>query len=171
MPVFLHCSTNNRAETVLDLFKEAVSTYGLPSRIRIDKGGENVDVALHLLTHLLRGPGRGTVIAGKSVHNQRIDRLWRDVFEGVLGFYHGLFHHLESIGMLDPTNELHLLCLHTVFVPRINRHLESWREAWAKHPMSSEHHLSPEELWTSGLQRIANSNSHIANEYLRTLKR
>ena len=30
--------------------------------------------------------------------------------------------------------------------------------------MRSEHNLSPEQLWTSGLQRIATSNSHIANE-------
>ena len=164
MPVYLHCSSNNQAGTVLDLFGEAVTTYGLPSRIRIDKGGENVDVAMYLLTHPLRGPGRNTVIVGKSVHNQCIERMWRDVYEGVLGFYHGLFYHLESVGMLDPNNDLYLFCLHTVYIPRINRHLKSWREAWAKHPMRSEHNLSPERLWISGLQRIATADSNIANE-------
>jgi len=75
MPIYLHCSSNNQAGTVLDLFREAVTTYGLPSRIRIDKGGENVDVAMYLLSHPLRGPGRNTVIVGKSVHNQRIERM------------------------------------------------------------------------------------------------
>ena len=40
----------------------------------------------------------------------------------------------------------------------------SRKEAWAKHPMRSEHNLSPEQLWTSGLQRIAGSSSHIAKE-------
>ena len=67
VPVYLHCSTNNEAATVLALFKEAVSTYGLPSRVRC---GENVDVSMFMLSHSLCGPGRGTVIVGKSVHNQ-----------------------------------------------------------------------------------------------------
>lgn len=42
--VFLNCSTNNRKETVHDLFQEAVANFGIPSRIRTDKGGENVIV-------------------------------------------------------------------------------------------------------------------------------
>ena len=40
MIVFLQCNTNNRALTVLRLFQGAVGTYGLPSRVRSDKGGE-----------------------------------------------------------------------------------------------------------------------------------
>ena len=164
MILFLHCSNTNEAAVVLHLFREAVDMYGLPSRIRIDKGGENADIAMFLLTHPLRGPGRSTVIAGKSVHNQRIERMWRDVFQGVLSFYRELFYHMEALGMLDADNDLHLFCLHFVFIPRMNRHLITWREAWAKHPMRSEHNFSPEQLWISGLQRIAHSDSLIANE-------
>ena len=34
----LPCSTNNHSQTVLQLLLEAVSTYGIPSRVRCDRG-------------------------------------------------------------------------------------------------------------------------------------
>lgn len=63
--MFLNASNNNKACTVLKHFLEAVSEYGLPSRVRSDKGGENVDVSAYMLTQ--RGPGRGSMITGNCV--------------------------------------------------------------------------------------------------------
>ena len=71
--VYLLCSTNNRKETVLNLFEQALQESGVPSRIRTDKGGENVMVWEKMIE--LRGPNIGSYIAGSSVHNQRIERL------------------------------------------------------------------------------------------------
>lgn len=86
LPVYLHCSDNNRAQTVLELFCKAVTQngYGLPARIRCDKGVENYDVVMYMLTHPQRGGTRNPVLVGRSVHNQRIERLWRDVWQGVV---------------------------------------------------------------------------------------
>ena len=42
--VYLHCSSNNKSETVLHLFDDAVKEFGLPKCIRCDKGGENVKI-------------------------------------------------------------------------------------------------------------------------------
>ena len=42
--VFLRCSTDNLATTMLSAFEKGVEEYGLPCRVRSDLGGENVNV-------------------------------------------------------------------------------------------------------------------------------
>ena len=162
--VFLSCSTNNRASTVLKSFLQAVKKYGLPSRVHSDKGGENVDVSLHMLSHPTRGQGRGTMIVSKSVHNKRIERLWRDLFFQKTSTFYQLFYHLEDCGVLDITNELHLFALHYVFVPRINAQLSEFVDGWCTHKLSSAKHKTPIQLWIMGMQRNAQSDLEVSKE-------
>lgn len=143
--VFLTCEDNNKAATILRCFLGATEKYGTPLRIRTDKGMENISVA----EQMMKSRGSNAVIAGKSTHNQRIERLWRDVYEGVLCFYYDLFHFMEDENILDPLNENHLTALHYVFLHKINEKLEIWMNAWARHRVRTVG-ATPLQLFTAG---------------------
>ncbi|RMX55916.1 hypothetical protein pdam_00006243, partial [Pocillopora damicornis] len=63
----------------------ATTEFCWPSRVRTDKGGENAEVARLMVEK--RGEGRGSILQGSSVHNQRIERLWRDMRKMVTELY------------------------------------------------------------------------------------
>ena len=77
------------------------------------------------------------MIVGRSVHNQRIERLWHDVYYQKTSTFYHLFYHLEDCGVLDVNNELHMFSLHYVFVPRLNKQLADFVEGWLSHGLSS----------------------------------
>ena len=155
--VYLRSTNNNRAETVYDLFLKAIVEYGLPSRVRCDQGLENTQVARHMLHH--RGETRRSVLVGSSVHNLRIQRLWRDSHRCVTSVYYHLFYFLEENNFLDPINDQHLFALHFVFLPRINRALEYFRMAWNEHGLRTEGNQTPRQLFAAGALRLRHSDS------------
>ena len=76
--VYLKCSSNNRANTVFNLF---VTACNIPSRVRSDCRGGNILVATFMT--LYHGIGRGSHIADTSIHNQRVESLWRDLYVSI----------------------------------------------------------------------------------------
>ena len=81
---------------------KGVQTYGIPSQVQSDKGEKNVLIPDFMIPN--RGPEHGSMICGKSTHKQRIERLWRDVYNGVTGHYHELFSFMEDEEILDRYN-------------------------------------------------------------------
>lgn len=140
---YLCAVTNNRSSTALRLFRRGCEQFGLPSRVRGDRGGENVKIADLMIAH--RGPHRGSYIAGPSRFNTRIERLWRDVRSHTIQYYKELFESLERDG-LDVDNEVHLYALQYMFVGRINEDLELFRGGWNEHAIRTEHNQTPMQL-------------------------
>lgn len=153
---YINCSNNNKSETVLEHFISGVRCFGLPQRIRSDHGGENIKVWRHMLEAYNFDTSR--VLTGSSTHNERIERLWRDVHRSVTVTYAEIFRCLESEGALDPLNEVDLYCLHFVYMPRICKQLSEFQESWNMHSLSTEGSKTPYQLFFEGL------NCHVPHD-------
>ena len=82
--MYLSCTDNNRALTAFSSFSNAVYCHGVPQRIHTDCGGENADIWRYMLEQ--RG-SISAVVMGSSTHNERIERLWRDVHRCVTSLF------------------------------------------------------------------------------------
>ena len=112
---FYKASTNNKAVTVLNCFQGAVAFFpNLPSRVRCDLGLENFEVGRFMLQAI--GLNRGSIITATSVHNQGIEKLWRDINRIMVSWFLNIFLYLENKNVLDTSNEMHLFCLHLVYL-------------------------------------------------------
>lgn len=133
---------------MLSSFIDAVVHYGVPSRVRTERGGENNAVCL--MMNVLRGFHCGSALRGRSTHNQRIERLWRDLWRGLTNVYYDLFHHLEDEGVIEIDNDMHLWALHYIYLPRTNRDLRDFTKQWNNHSLRTANHLSPLQLFVKG---------------------
>ena len=94
---------------------------------------ENIEVARFMLQE--RSLNRGSHITGKSVHNQRIERLWCDVNRVIVSRFLNIFLFLEQSGILD-----------LVYIPLINNAINQFIGQWNNHPVSIQCNFSPNQL-------------------------
>ncbi|XP_063755948.1 uncharacterized protein LOC134875336 isoform X1 [Eleginops maclovinus] len=146
--MYLNAGSNNTASTALQYFLDGVRRFGWPYKVRGDQGVENVSIAQMMFT--VRGTGHGSFISGKSVHNQRIERLWRDVWTGVTHIYYDVLHNPEEDGSLDISDNLHLFCAQYTFLPRLKADLAKFSAGWNDHPIRTEGFFYY-QLWELGM--------------------
>ena len=99
-------------------------------------------------------------IAGPSTHNQRIERLWREVYRCVCHINYYTFYAMETSGPLNVEDPIHLFTLHTIFIPRINKALEDFSEAFNNHSVSTEGNWTPYQMWMNGMMHRNNPLAH-----------
>lgn len=133
--MWLHAANNNSAETVGALFMRFIKKHGVPKRVRSDHGGENLHVWGMLL--LLQARGYSTqALTGRSVHNQRIERLWVDV-KKVTRIVKDMLKTWEEAGELDIDDLEHRIALHHVIIPFLQDRLDDFLANWNEHRMST----------------------------------
>lgn len=104
-----------------------------------------------------RGVDRNSALVGSSVHNQRIERPWRDSHRCVTSLYYRLFYYLEHNELLNPVDEEHLFALQYVFLPRINRSLQEFKLMWNDHGLRTERGQTSNQLFTAGMLHLRHS--------------
>lgn len=145
---YLKVNTDNLSTSALSDFIVGFKEYGVPSRVRADKGSEFTHI--NKMMNAINGEDRGSFIQGKSVHNQRIERLWRDVYTKVIDKYYRLFYLMTDKGILQIDKPTHISCLQYVFLHRIQDDLDTWRKGHNHHQLRSEKYASPMQLWYIG---------------------
>ena len=67
---------------------------------------------------------------------------------------------MEASGLFNVEDPIHLFIFHTIFIPRINKALEDFSEAFNNHAESTEGNWTPYQMWMNGMIHCNNPLAH-----------
>jgi hypothetical protein len=129
--MWMHFADNNRAATVGALHRAAIMRFGVPTLHRTDHGTENGEIWA-LLAHMRSLGYRVRAVQGQSVHNVKIERLWRDL-RAVTNKLRSMLMAWEREGILSAANKHELLAVQHVMLPYANELVAVWVAGWDEH--------------------------------------
>ncbi|ORY36634.1 hypothetical protein BCR33DRAFT_474478 [Rhizoclosmatium globosum] len=98
-----------------------------------------------------RGAGRGSIIAGRSNHNQRIERMNLDLRKQVLSTFENTFYDLEESRELSVHNSWEVWVLHQVYTPRIQEKLDWFIAAHNNSKKRMHQQMTPRQIFELGV--------------------
>lgn len=139
--IYLTVQPNKLSTTVGNLFVQACNQLGWASRVRWDRGTENV-LAIqaqwdywwnHALSYA-ENERRGSALTGRSVQNCRAEYIWAYVKKHISEHFRRKFKRMETqLNILDPGDSRDLFCLHAVFLAILQLALDDFRDMWNYH--------------------------------------
>lgn len=102
---------------------------------------------------MLRGPQISGYIGGKSTHNTRIERMWRECNNDAMDSFRLTFKFLEELGMLNHHDNIDMWSLHRARTSLMQKELDGFKEYHNNHPIRTAHGKTPNQICTmSALQ-------------------
>ena len=156
--IYCKATGRNTSEAVKPIFMEACEQLGAyPFHLRTDRGWENRGMWEVMLDQRADYITKCAFV-GPSTRKTRIERLWRTYNCSKMMKYRRMFRSMEQNNGLDRHNQVHIWCLHYIFIPRLNRELQAWVQSQNNkaHPGDPVQQLrrTPEQRFVEGLQRV-----------------
>jgi len=100
--------------------------------------------------------GNRLIVLARSLHNIRIEWLWRDIRKDTLEMFRRIFMHLESLGLLDMDDPIHRVCLFLVYRARIQKSLDETTVSWNNHKVRTAGNKTPIAMYQLSREHAIN---------------
>lgn len=145
--LWLHIGNTNKNPQVVALyFVRAVQKYKTqPMLVRCDRGTENIhaEKIQKFMRRFDDDPfaGVNSFMYGRSTANQRIEAWWSMFRRQCSNFWINLFKDMQTAGLIDVEDPVHIECLRFCFLGLIQRDVDRMKNEWNTHHIQTKRHL------------------------------